>query len=100
MGFFSLVKNIFRKNIIAIRTLQQIEREKKTATPEELQALKEYAGFGGIPKAFDKNDPNWNREAWLLHSMLTEKEYNAARSSTLNAHYTSGEIVQNIYSGL
>ena len=96
----SIEKNIFRKNIIAIRTLQQIEREKRPATPEELQALKEYAGFGGIPKAFDKNDPNWNREAWLLQSMLTDKEYNAARASTLNAHYTSGEIVQGIYNGL
>ena len=96
----SVEKNIFRKNIIAIRTLQQIEREKRPATPEELQALKEYAGFGGIPKAFDKNDSNWNREAWLLQSMLTDKEYNAARASTLNAHYTSGEIIQGIYSGL
>ena len=96
----SVEKNIFRKNIIAIRTLQQIEREKRPATPEEVQVLKEYAGFGGIPKAFDKNDPNWNREAWLLYSMLTEKEYNAARGSVLNAHYTSDDIVQGIYSGL
>ena len=96
----SIEKNIFRKNVIAIRTLQEIEREKRPATPEELQALKEYAGFGGIPKAFDKNNPNWNREAWLLQSMLTEKEYNAARGSVLNAHYTSGELVQEIYSGL
>ena len=96
----SVEKNIFRKNVIAIRTLQQIEREKRPATPEELQALKEYAGFGWIPKAFDKNDPNWNREAWLLQSMLTDKEYNAARASTLNAHYTSSNIVQGIYNGL
>ena len=96
----SFEKNIFRKNIIAIRTLQHIEHEKRPATPEELQALKEYAGFGGIPKAFDKNDPNWNREAWLLQSMLTDKEYNAARGSVLNAHYTSGDIVQGIYNGL
>ena len=96
----SVEKNIFRKNIVAIRTLQHIEREKRPATPEELQVLKEYAGFGGIPKAFDKNDPNWNREAWLLQSMLTDKEYNAARGSVLNAHYTSDAIVQNIYSGL
>ena len=93
-------KNVFRKNVLAIRTLQQIESEKRDATPEEIEVLKDYAGFGGIPKAFDKNDPNWHREAWLLESMLTEKEYKAARSSTLNAHYTSNEIVQNMYEGL
>ena len=96
----SVEKNIFRKNVIAIRTLQHIEREKRPATPKEIQILKEYSGFGGIPKAFDKNDTNWNREAWLLQSMLTEKEYNAARASTLNAHYTPSEIIQGIYSGL
>ena len=93
-------KTVFRKNVKAIRTLQFIEREKRTATSKELEVLKDYAGFGGIPKAFDKKDQNWNREAWLLESMLTEKEYNAAKSSTLNAHYTSGEIVQGIYEGL
>ena len=96
----SFEKNIFRKNVIAIRTLQHIEHEKRAATPEEIEVLKGYSGVGGIPKAFDKNDPNWNREAWLLQSMLTEKEYNAARASTLNAHYTPSEIIQGIYSGL
>ena len=29
----SVEKNIFRKNVIAIRTLQHIEREKRPATP-------------------------------------------------------------------
>ena len=93
-------KNIFRKNVVAIRTLQNIENEKREATPEEIEVLKGYAGFGGIPKAFDKSDPNWNREAWLLESMLTKKEYESARGSTLNAHYTTNEIVRNMYEGL
>ena len=93
-------KNIFRKNVTAIRTLHHIEDEQRIATPEEVEILKSFAGFGGIPRAFDKNDPNWNREAWLLQSMLTEKEYRDARASTLNAHYTSQEIIKGIYSGL
>ena len=93
-------KNIFRKNVTAIRTLHDIENGQRVATPEEIEVLKGFAGFGGIPKAFDKADPNWSREAWLLQSMLTEKEYRAARASTLNAHYTSAEIIQEIYSGL
>ena len=93
-------KNIFRKNVSAIRTLQFIERQKRPATPEEIEILKGYSGFGGIPKAFDKTDPNWNSEAWLLQNMLTDKEYNGARGSTLNAHYTSDKIIQGIYAGL
>ena len=59
-------KNIFRKNVTAIRTLQAIEEEQRPATLEEIEVLKGFAGFGGIPKAFDKADPNWSREAWLL----------------------------------
>ena len=93
-------KSVFRKNVTAIRTLQFIEREKRPANLEEIEILKGYSGFGGIPKAFDKTDPNWNREAWLLQSMLTDKEYNGARGSTLNAHYTSDEIIKGIYAGL
>ena len=93
-------KIVFRNNVKAIRTLQFIEKEKRAATPEEIAVLKDYKGFGGIPKAFDKEDRNWNREAWLLQSMLTEKEYHNAKASVLNAHYTSSEIVQEIYGGL
>ena len=93
-------KIIFRKNVAAIRTLQYVEGEKRAASAEELAVLREYAGFGGIPKAFDKTDPDWNREAWLLQSLLSDKEYQAARGSTLNAHYTTAEVAQGIYHGL
>ena len=93
-------KTTFRNNIIAIRTLQNIKSEKREATEEDIAALKEYSGFGGIPKAFDKTNPEWSREAWLLEKMLTKKEYEAARGSTLNAHYTSANIIHGMYEGL
>ena len=93
-------KNLFRKNVLAIRTLKHIESEKRAATAEEISVLMKYAGFGGIPKAFDKTDSEWNREAWLLQSMLSDSEYQAARGSTLNAHYTTAEVAQGIYVGL
>ena len=93
-------KTTFRNNIVAIRTLQNIKSEKREATEEDITALKAYSGFGGIPKAFDKTNPEWSREAWLLEKILTKKEYEAARGSTLNAHYTSANIIHGIYEGL
>ena len=96
----SAEKTIFRNNVIAIRTLQNIKSENREATPEDIEALKKYAGFGGIPKAFEKSDPEWSREAWLLEKILTKKEYEAARGSTLNAHYTSANIIHGMYEGL
>lgn len=93
-------KTTFRNNVIAIRTLQNIKSEKRDATEEDKAALKAYSGFGGIPKAFDKTNPEWSREAWLLEKILTKKEYEAARGSTLNAHYTSTNIIHGMYEGL
>ena len=93
-------KNVFRANVLAIRTLQHIEAEHRTATEEERQILKQYAGFGGIPDAFDLKKPEWSSEAELLKEILSNKEYTAARGSVLNAHYTPNGIIQNMYQGL
>ncbi|MBQ7479715.1 MAG: hypothetical protein IJT01_12615 [Selenomonadaceae bacterium] len=93
-------KNVFRANVLAIRTLQHIETERRTATEEERQILKQYAGFGGIPDAFDLKKPEWSSEAALLKQILSNKEYTAARGSALNAHYTPNGIIQNMYQGL
>ena len=93
-------KNVFRANVLAIRTLQHIESEHRTATEEERHILKQYAGFGGIPDAFDLKKPEWSSEAELLKEILSNKEYTAARGSVLNAHYTPNGIIQNMYQGL
>lgn len=56
---------------------------------EDGQILKQYAGFCGIPDAFDLKKPEWRSETELLKEILSNKEYTAARGSVLNAHYTS-----------
>lgn len=93
-------KNRFRKNMIAIRTLQYIEDEQRPATPEEMESLREYNGFGGLSKAFDFDDPDWSREAVLLRSVMNEKEYASLRQTVLNAYYTPNGVVKGIYKGL
>ena len=54
-------------------------------------------GWGGLSDAFDPEKPVWALEYAQLKELLTPEEYAAARSSTLNAHYTSPTVIQAIY---
>ena len=90
-------KEKFWRNIKAIATLKQIEREKRHATPEEQHLLSQYVGWGGLADAFDQGKSAWAAEYSELKELLTPEEYAAARSSTLNAHYTSPTIIRAIY---
>ncbi len=90
-------KTKFKNNLAAIQTLQQIEAENRLATPQEQEILARYVGWGGLPQAFDEKNAAWSNEYTQLRAALTEEEYNAARASTLNAHYTSPVVIRAIY---
>ena len=90
-------KEKFRQNVEAIRTLEKIEGERRTATPEEQEILAKYVGWGGLADAFDSSKANWANEYQELKNLLSPEEYVSARESTLNAHYTSPVIIQAIY---
>ena len=90
-------KQKFARNIEAIRTLFKLEEEHRGATAEEQQVLSQYVGWGGLPDAFDPDKSNWSKEYTELKGLLSEDEYAAARSSVLNAHYTSPTVIRGIY---
>ena len=90
-------KQKYARNIEAIRTLFKLERKHRGATPEEQQVLSQYVGWGGLADAFDPNKDGWAKEYTELKGLLSEDEYAAARSSTLNAHYTSPTVIRGIY---
>ena len=90
-------KQKFARNIEAIRTLFQLEQEHRGATAEEQQVLAQYVGWGGLADAFDPDKDNWAKEYAELKGLLSEDEYAAARSSVLNAHYTSPTVIRGIY---
>ena len=90
----------YTANVTAIKTLKQIESEHRHATAEEQDILAHYSGWGGIADAFDSSKENWSREYAELKDMLTDKEYSAARESTLTAFYTEPYIIKSIYTAL
>ena len=87
----------YQVNVAAIRLLKQLEETTGQATPEQQEVLSRYVGWGGVPDAFDPEKPAWAAEYSELKELLTPEEYEAARASTLNAHYTSPTVIQAIY---
>ena len=102
-------KEHLQKNIDAIRTAFLIEREKRTPTDKELDALRGYSGFGGLkcilyPAASMSDSTKWPKsemplftKTMELHKVLrenaqSEQEYkryvDSLKSSVLTAFYT------------
>ena len=87
----------YQANINAIKLLKYLEEDGRQATPEQQEVLSRYVGWGGIPEAFDSSKTAWAEEYKELKALLTPAEYDAARASTLNAHYTSPTVIKAIY---
>ena len=96
-GSFTLEKK-FSDNIKALRLLKQLNEESRYPTLEEKQILVRYVGWGGMPQVFNEYESKFEKMNKELRDVLTDKEYKAAKASTINAHYTSPEIIKGIYS--
>ena len=93
-------KERFRRNMEAIRVLKECEFDNRFATPEEQEILSQYVGWGGIPEAFDENNPSWADEFIELYTALSPDEYESARASTLTAFYTPPVVISSIYKAM
>lgn len=87
-------------NLEALRVLHEVESEGREATPDEQRTLSRYTGWGALAKVFDERDGSWQKEKALVRERLTEAEYEAARASTLNAHFTSPVVIKAMYAAL
>jgi len=93
-------KTKFQNNITAIRLLKRLDSENRFATPEEQEVLSRFVGWGGLPQAFDPDNKAWGDEYSELNALLSPEEYNSARATTLNAHYTSPTVIRAIYKAI
>lgn len=93
-------KEKFRRNVEAIKTLKKCESENRYATPEEQEIMSKYVGWGGLSEAFRNDLDNWSKEYEELKSLLTEKEYEEARKTTLTAFYTPPIVIKAMYKAL
>lgn len=90
----------YKANVEAIRLVKKLEAEGRYATEAEQVILSKYVGWGGLANAFDSRKADWAKEYAELSEILTKEEYESARSSTLNAHYTDISVIKAMYDGL
>ncbi|MDP2335925.1 MAG: N-6 DNA methylase, partial [Bacteroidota bacterium] len=103
-----------RDNIDAIKTTFLLEKENRTATPEERAVLENYSGFGGIkavlnPVGHPGDERHWTKSDLDLFPLISElhevlregagdqtqyKRYvSSLKNSILTAFYTPPEVV-------
>ena len=93
-------KTKFKANIQAIKLLKVLEEETRLASSEEQSILAKYVGWGGMPSVFDNNSNGWRNEYGELKELLSSEEYESAKASTPNAHYTLAVGIKRIYQAL
>jgi len=93
-------KQKFQQNLAAIRALRTLDAEERPATAEEKATLIKYVGWGAMPQVFDDYNREWKKEREVLISELSTEEYELARSTTLNAHYTAPTVIRAMYGAL
>lgn len=73
-------------------------------TDQQRTLLARYSGWGGIPQAFRSPDGSiakgWETIVTSLESLLPAPDLDAARLSTLDAHYTASHVVQSMWDGV
>ena len=81
----------YEYNINAIKTLKELEKNNRQATPTEQEILAKYVGWGGLDSYF-KDENNGQ-----LKALLDESEYKAALASTLTSFYTPPTVIRAVY---
>lgn len=90
-------------NIEAIKLLKILETEDREATDEEKAVLVKYAGWGALAQVFEyewRIRDEWKETARQVQELLTEEEYESAKASTPNAHFTSPTVINAVWEGL
>jgi len=93
-------KTRFKNNVAAIKLVNKLYEENRSPTSAERKVLAQFVGWGGLSQAFDESNVQWQKEYFELKGLLSQEDYEQARSSTLNAYYTAKDVIEGIYSAL
>jgi N12 class adenine-specific DNA methylase len=104
----------YQDNINALNLINQLENEKRNATPDEQKILAKYVGFGGLKEILlnPANEAEWGTKSDADLKTYVKDIYQsfnqldpdgslgmlqAAKRSIINAHFTSYPIVNAIW---
>lgn len=92
----------FDANLSAIRALQMLEAGQRAPDAAERGELLRFTGWGGLPAAFNLkgDDPAWRRRAEELQALLSAEDYDSARASVNNSHYTEVHVIEAMWQAI
>ena len=88
-------------NIQAIELAKKLTENGEKATPQQMEILRKFSGWGGLGKAFNEN-PNGaygeiNKTPRILKELLGEEAYNNAIESANSSYYTPTHIIDTLW---
>ena len=90
----------FKANLDALATLKELRESGKSATAEQQSTIARFGSWGAVPEVFDQRRQDWHSERVELMELLGRDRYEAARRTTLNAHFTDPAIVRPMWDTL
>lgn len=84
----------------AIRTAKALQDVDRAATADEQSTLAQWSSWGAIPQVFDEQNEDWSAQRTELKELLSDREWDQARRTTINAHYTSPAVVAEVWRAL
>ncbi|NMA58633.1 helicase-related protein [Clostridium cochlearium] len=96
------LKEKCKDNILAIKTLKNIEISKRKPTLDEKKKLVKFVGWGGLAQnVFSSNiRKGWEYLSQQIKKIFTKEEYEEAKRNSLTAFYTPIEIIRFMYKAL
>ncbi|KKN05512.1 hypothetical protein LCGC14_1086610, partial [marine sediment metagenome] len=95
------LKQKAKDNLTAIRLLKEIEGAGRPATREEQEILAQYAGWGFAKTVFEPyRKSDFQEIGRELEGLLTTEEWDSARRSSVNAHFTDPGVVIKMWEAL
>lgn len=90
----------FEANMATIERVRELTETGRPVTAHDQTVLSGWSSWGAIPDVFDESKESWARERERLSAALSDDEWEAARATTINAHYTSPAIVAEMWAGI
>jgi N12 class adenine-specific DNA methylase len=88
-------------NIAAIEKMQELMESGKQATPEDMEVLRKFSGWGGLGKAFQEKGYGYGYDPTAtskrLKELLGDEGYEQANMSRNSAYYTPAKIIDTLW---
>ncbi|MDQ1538468.1 MAG: hypothetical protein QOE58_2861, partial [Actinomycetota bacterium] len=89
-----------RANLEALDVLDALAASDRPARPDEQVILARWSGWGALPAVFDDDNADWSELRAQVRGRLDDRAWEAARRTTLNAHYTPALVVEHLWAGV